>query len=191
MQPLSAANLPLRALQLSASNLAQRRSRVAGENGSVRRRSNVTRVLPRIPIIDRYVTREILGPLGMSLVIVTFALVVARLLKLVDLVVNQGVGMSEIFSLVGFLLPQLLELTFPMAIMLGVLLGFGRLSGDQLHQPIHRDAEDKPSGVSIAQRLDHLRPLVRIAEEEVQDRHGDDDLQCCGDGLFQRMKDEG
>ena len=87
-------------------------------------------MLPRIPIIDRYVTREILGPLGMSLVIVTFALVVARLLKLVDLVVNQGVGIGEILSLVGFLLPQLLELTFPMAIMLGVLLGFGRLSGD-------------------------------------------------------------
>jgi lipopolysaccharide export system permease protein len=67
----------------------------------------------------------------MSLVIVTFALVVARLLKLVDLVVNQGVRTGEILGLIGFLLPQLLELTFPMAIMLGVLLGFGRLSGDQ------------------------------------------------------------
>jgi lipopolysaccharide export system permease protein len=88
-------------------------------------------VLRRIPIVDRYVTREILGPLAMSLVIVTFALVAARLLKLVDLVVNQGVNPGDILRLIGFILPQLLELTFPMAIMLGVLLGFGRMSGDQ------------------------------------------------------------
>jgi len=91
----------------------------------------VVRVLRRIPILDRYVTREILGPLAMSLVIVTFALVAARLLKLVDLVVNQGVNPGDVLKVIGFILPQLLELTFPMAIMLGVLLGFGRMSGDQ------------------------------------------------------------
>jgi lipopolysaccharide export system permease protein len=85
----------------------------------------------KIKILDRYIVREVLGPFAMGLGILTFALVVARLLKLIELVVNHGVGLGEVLTLIGYIMPAFLELSFPMAVLLGVLLGFGRMSSDQ------------------------------------------------------------
>src|SRR5690348_9439317 len=85
----------------------------------------------RAKIIDSYVAREVLAPFGLGVLLLTFALVTARLLKLTEMVVNHGVTLSEVASLIGFIMPAFLELTFPMAVLLGVLLGFGRMSGDR------------------------------------------------------------
>ena len=89
------------------------------------------RIVFRTRILDRYVAREVLGPFAMSLGILTFALVVAKLLKLIELVVNHGVGLGEVLTLIGYIMPGFMELSFPMAVLLGVLLGFGRMSSDQ------------------------------------------------------------
>ncbi|MGH7907907.1 MAG: LPS export ABC transporter permease LptF [Candidatus Binataceae bacterium] len=85
----------------------------------------------RIKIIDRYVAREVLGPFLMSVGLLTFALVTGRLLKLTEMVVNRGVSLGEVLKIVGYIMPSFLELTFPMAVLLGVLLGFGRMSGER------------------------------------------------------------
>jgi len=85
----------------------------------------------RAKIIDGYVAREILGPFGLGVLLLTFALVTARLLKLTEMVVNHGVSLGVVASLIGFIMPAFLELTFPMAVLLGVLMGFGRMSGDR------------------------------------------------------------
>jgi lipopolysaccharide export system permease protein len=85
----------------------------------------------RAKIIDGYVAREVLGPFGLGVLLLTFALVTARLLKLTEMVVNRGVTMSVVASLIGYIMPAFLELTFPMAVLLGVLMGFGRMSGDR------------------------------------------------------------
>jgi lipopolysaccharide export system permease protein len=82
-------------------------------------------------IIDRYIAREVLAPFGLGVLLLTFALVTARLLKLTEMVVNHGVTLSVVASLIGFIMPAFLELTFPMAVLLGVLMGFGRMSGDR------------------------------------------------------------
>ncbi|MBF6570620.1 MAG: LPS export ABC transporter permease LptF [Candidatus Binataceae bacterium] len=87
--------------------------------------------LPRIRIIDRYVAREVAGPLMLGVALLTFALVTGRLLKLTEMVVNRGVSLGEVFSIIGYIMPAFLELTFPMAVLLGVLLGFGRMSAEQ------------------------------------------------------------
>src|ERR1700730_10277670 len=87
--------------------------------------------MPRIPILDRYVAREVLAPFAMGVAVLTFALVTGKLLKLIDMVVNHGVSVGEILGLIAFIMPAFLELTFPMAVLLGVLLGFGRMSGDR------------------------------------------------------------
>jgi len=63
--------------------------------------------------------------------LLTFALVTARLLKLTEMVVNHGVTLGVVASLIGYIMPAFLELTFPMAVLLGVLMGFGRMSGDR------------------------------------------------------------
>jgi lipopolysaccharide export system permease protein len=80
--------------------------------------------------IDRYVLREVAGPFVVGLAIVTFALVVARMLKLIEMILNHGISLGEMMRLLGYIAPGFLELIFPMAVLVGVLLGFGRLSGD-------------------------------------------------------------
>jgi lipopolysaccharide export system permease protein len=85
----------------------------------------------KITTLDRYVAREVLAPFGMGVALLTFALVTGKLLKLTDMVVNHGVSIGEVIGLMAFIMPAFLELTFPMAVLLGVLLGFGRMSGDR------------------------------------------------------------
>jgi len=86
---------------------------------------------PRITIIDRYVALEVLAPFGMGVGLLTFTLVTGRMLKLTEMVVNHGVSLGEVLGLIAFILPAFLELTLGMAVLLGVLLGFGRMSNDQ------------------------------------------------------------
>jgi lipopolysaccharide export system permease protein len=96
------------------------------------RRRALHRIFITMPtIIDRYVAREILAPFGLGVLLLTFALVTGRLLKLTEMVVNHGVTLATVGSLIGFIMPAFLELTFPMAVLLGVLMGFGRMSGDR------------------------------------------------------------
>lgn len=87
--------------------------------------------MPGFRIIDRYVAAEVAAPLGLGVVLLTFALVTGRLLKLTEMVVNHGVTLGDVMSLIGFIMPAFLELTLPMALLLGVLMGFGRMSGDR------------------------------------------------------------
>jgi lipopolysaccharide export system permease protein len=87
--------------------------------------------MPRITILDRYIGSEVAAPFGFGVLLLTFALVTGRLLKLTEMVVNHGVTLGDVASLIGFVMPAFLELTFPMAVLLGVLMGFGRMSGDR------------------------------------------------------------
>ncbi|HEY9157552.1 LPS export ABC transporter permease LptF [Candidatus Binatus sp.] len=87
--------------------------------------------IPGFAIIDRYVAREVLGPFAVDVGLLTFALVTGKLLKLMDMVVNHGVSLGEVMGIIGYIMPAFLELTFPMAVLLGVLMGFGRMSSDQ------------------------------------------------------------
>ena len=87
--------------------------------------------IPGFAIIDRYVAREVLAPFAVDVGLLTFALVTGKLLKLMDMVVNHGVSLGEVLGIIGYIMPAFLELTFPMAVLLGVLMGFGRMSSDQ------------------------------------------------------------
>ncbi len=87
--------------------------------------------IPKVTILDRYVAWEVLAPFLMGVGLLTFALVTGRLLKLTEMVVNHGVTVGEVLGLIAYILPAFLELTLGMAVLLGVLLGFGRMSGDQ------------------------------------------------------------
>jgi lipopolysaccharide export system permease protein len=84
-----------------------------------------------VTTLDRYVAREVMAPFALGVLLLTFALVTGRLLKLTEMVVNHGVKLGDVASLIGFIMPAFLELTFPMAVLLGVLMGFGRMSADR------------------------------------------------------------
>lgn len=80
--------------------------------------------------LDRYIFRELLVPFFLGLGVFTFVLLIARILKLVEMVVNRGVPAWEILKLFSYILPAFLEVTVPMALLLAILVGFGRLSSD-------------------------------------------------------------
>jgi lipopolysaccharide export system permease protein len=94
-------------------------------------------------IFDRYVALQVLGPFALGVVVLTFALVSGRMLKLTDMIVNHGVTLGEVMQLLGYVMPGFLELTFPMALLIGVLLGFGRMSSD------HEMTAARSCGISL------------------------------------------
>ena len=104
--------------------------------------------------LNRYLLREIAIPFGLGLAIVTLILLIARILKLVELVVNRGVPLFQVLKLFSYILPAFLELTVPMALLLAVLVAFGRLSSDS--ELIAMNA----SGLSLYQLL---APVVVFA----------------------------
>lgn len=104
--------------------------------------------------IHRYIAREIAVPTSIGLLIFTFVLLMGRILKLVELVVNKGVPLGEILQLFAYLLPAFLVITIPLAFLLGVLLGFGRLSADNEVVAL------RASGIPI---YGMLRPVLVLA----------------------------
>jgi len=81
-------------------------------------------------ILHRYIFQEVLTPFLLGLGVFTFILLIARLLKLIELVVSRGLPPLQILRLLGFLMPAFLEVTVPMAMLLAILIAFGRLSAD-------------------------------------------------------------
>lgn len=81
-------------------------------------------------IISRYLIREITGVFALGLTIFTLVLLMGRMVKLMEMVVSNGVPLVEVARLIALLLPSFLVLTIPMAFLLAVLLAFGRLSSD-------------------------------------------------------------
>lgn len=83
-----------------------------------------------IPILDRYVAKELGAPFAISVGVFTFFLVIDRIYQLTDLVITKQVPFRLVLSLLLFLLPPLLSLTLPVALLLAVLIACGRLTGD-------------------------------------------------------------
>ena len=81
-------------------------------------------------ILDRYILRELLVPFVLGLAVFTSILLIVRILKLVEMVVNRGVPLTQILTLFSYILPAFLEVTVPMALLLAIIVAFGRLSSD-------------------------------------------------------------
>jgi lipopolysaccharide export system permease protein len=83
----------------------------------------------KIPLkFNIYLLKELSYILFLSLGILTFILVLSRLGKIADLVINKGVGLNDIVFLIIFSIPPYLTFTLPMAFLLSVIVVLGRLS---------------------------------------------------------------
>jgi lipopolysaccharide export system permease protein len=98
-------------------------------------------------ILRRYLFLEILVPFFFGLSVFTVVLLIARIVRLVEMVVNRGVPFLEMLTLFSLILPAFLEVTVPMALLLAVLLAFGRLSADSEIVAL------KTSGISLYQMM--------------------------------------
>lgn len=107
-------------------------------------------------ILFRYIIAEIIPPFFLGLLAFTSVLLIARMLKLIELVVTRGVPFLQIGRLFSLILPTFLEMTVPMAFLLAILLGLGRMSNDQELLAM------KASGVSPTQILWPIASLALV-----------------------------
>ncbi len=81
-------------------------------------------------LISRSVLREIWPPFVLGFVAYTFILLIRTILILADFAVRRSAPFAEVARLVLLSLPWIVVLTLPMAFLVGVLVGLGRLNTD-------------------------------------------------------------
>ena len=81
-------------------------------------------------IIDRYVCREVFSHALLGLAIFTFVFFVPQLVRLMEVVVRHSASSGSVALLFLSTFPSVLAFTLPMAVLVGVLIGLGRMSAD-------------------------------------------------------------
>ena len=84
-----------------------------------------------LPLLDRLVLRELFAPLAVGIFAILQLLVVLQLLQLNEIVFGSAVSLGDIARVTVALAPHFLVVAVPLAFMLGVQLGVGRLAADQ------------------------------------------------------------
>src|SRR6202040_1767294 len=98
-------------------------------------------------LLDRYITREVASHAVLGLAVFTFVFFVPQLVRLMDLIVRHSSGAGTIALLFVCTLSPVLIFTIPMAVLVGVLIGLGRLSSDSEIVALHA------SGISLRRLL--------------------------------------
>ncbi|HBZ02158.1 MAG TPA: hypothetical protein DEO84_12650 [candidate division Zixibacteria bacterium] len=81
-------------------------------------------------ILSRYLLRESIGPFFFGLAIITLVLIMDFLVDIMNLIINKGLDIYTVVELFGLNLAWMLALAVPMAVLVAVLMAFGRLSSD-------------------------------------------------------------
>jgi LPS export ABC transporter permease LptF/LPS export ABC transporter permease LptG len=81
-------------------------------------------------ILDRYIVREVFRHAFLGLIVFTFVFFVPQLVRLTALFVRHTGSGAQIAELFLAIFPGVFAFTTPMAILIGVLLGLGRMSAD-------------------------------------------------------------
>lgn len=105
----------------------------------------------KLKAVDRYLLSEVFGPFVGATLFLLFVFLMFQLLRLAELFIVHGVGWAVLIKM--FLLLSLLFLPYsiPIAFLVAILMGFGRLSSDSELIAM------KASGVSLKRMM---RPLV-------------------------------
>jgi LPS export ABC transporter permease LptF/LPS export ABC transporter permease LptG len=81
-------------------------------------------------ILDRYIVREVVRHAALGLIVFTFVFFVPQLIRLMELFVRHTGSGTQILKLFLCIFPAVFTFTIPMAVLIGVLLGLGRMSAD-------------------------------------------------------------
>src|SRR2546423_9742815 len=82
----------------------------------------------QVALIDRYLARSIAVPLIGSLILAAMLLILDKMLRLFQYVVDAGGPVSVVWRMLANLLPEYLSLGIPIGLMLGILLAFRKLA---------------------------------------------------------------
>lgn len=81
-------------------------------------------------LLNRYILKELAGVFALAVFIFTLVILLNRVLRLTDLVLNKGVPLSVVLKLLFFLSPSFLILLIPIAVLVSSIIVFSRLSTD-------------------------------------------------------------
>ncbi len=81
-------------------------------------------------ILTRYILREVLSYAMIGGAIFTFVLFMRPLGQILELVVRNSASLTSVAEIFLFTLPNTFTVTIPMAVLVGILLGLGRLAAD-------------------------------------------------------------
>ena len=98
-----------------------------------------------LKIINRYIFKEISSSFIIILFILTFVLLMGKILQIMDLIINKGISAFAIAKLILFLLPSFMLFTIPIALLIAILIAMGRFSADNEITAL------KTSGISLMQ----------------------------------------
>ncbi len=86
--------------------------------------------MPFLRIIHRFTLFDLLVTIAEGVVLFTFVFLLKRIFNLTDLFVAEGATFFSICKLLFSLLPSIMLLTFPMAVLLASMLVYGRMAHD-------------------------------------------------------------
>ena len=80
-------------------------------------------------ILDKYILKQMLGPFGFGVAAFSTIFVASSFLfRVAQYITQYGASTSSLIRLFFCLLPEVINYTFPMSMLLAALLAFGRLS---------------------------------------------------------------
>ncbi len=82
-------------------------------------------------ILPRYILREHVAPFILSLLVMTFVLLIDRVIDLLDMIIEKKLDLNTVLQLFGLSLPYMVALSIPMAVLVATILAFGRMTVDR------------------------------------------------------------
>jgi len=104
--------------------------------------------------IDRYILKQVNMPLLTTLGLAALLLILEKMLRLFDFVVNQGGPANVVFKMLANMAPHYMGLALPVGLLLGVLIAFRKMSLSSEYDAI------STAGIGLPRMM---RPLMMLA----------------------------
>ena len=98
-------------------------------------------------ILNKYILREIWPGFFVTICVLVFIALAARMLPITEMVINRGVYIGHVVMMIVYVLPDIIVFSFPAAILMAVVVAFIRFAADNEIIAL------KASGISILQIL--------------------------------------
>jgi len=83
-----------------------------------------------VKTLDRMILRQVIAPFLGALATFSVIMLLDRMFDLMDLLIRKGVPIATVGLVIAYTLPFILAFTTPMAVLVAILVAFGRMSQD-------------------------------------------------------------